>query len=98
MTKYHKEIKHQFAAEGNNGGDTFEIFQGSDHADNMVHITVGHCCVYHVDVEIPVEVLTSILVDAIDGGKLINPDVLNWDKKVNKRLLDQMETENDNNQ
>lgn len=97
-TKYHKSITNQFCADGNNGGDTFEIFKGSDHADNMVHLTIGHCCVYYVDMEIPVEVLTSILVDAIDNGKLTNPDVLKWNKDVNTRLLNQMEMENDNNQ
>lgn len=95
--KYHKHIHSRFLADGNNGGDTLELYQGSEHPDNMIHLTVGHSCVYFIDVDIPVEVLTAILVDAIENGKLTNPDVLPWADEVNARLLKQMETENDIN-
>jgi len=95
--KYHKSILNEFYAEGNNGGDFIELTKGSEHDDNMVRLTVGHCCVHCIDVEIPVEVLTSILVDVLDGNKLENPNVLKWNKDVNTRLINQMEKENDNN-
>lgn len=87
----HKHITDQIIVEGNNGGDTLEIFKGSSHDNNVVHLTVGHGCVYYIDMEIPVEILTSILIAAIEEGKLTNPDMLPWNKKLNKQLISQME-------
>lgn len=76
--------------EGNKGGDVIEIVQRSNHEDNMVSLTVGRCCVYHIDMEVPVEVLVAILINALDNGPFDSDIVEYMDDSVKQKLLSQM--------
>ena len=47
----------RFMVEGNKGGDCIEL----EHVkDNVIRIKSGHCCVYSLELEIPIEVLTVL--------------------------------------
>lgn len=56
-----------FRAEGNNGGDFIEVSSVfKDERDNeMIHLQVGHCCVYTINCVLPVSLLTKMLSDHI---------------------------------
>lgn len=58
--------------EGNNGGDYLKIEELSD---SLIRVEVGHQCVARGPVVIPVEVLTSVLMDVMSDG---------WEKHLHK--------------
>ena len=61
----------RFYQEGNKGGDYLAL---EVQEDGRVFIEVGHCCVVFVRKIVPVEILTSVL-----GQALTQPDPSRWD-------------------
>lgn len=76
--------------EGNKGGDFLEITTvSSDGDDDVVHLRIGHCCVYYLDIEVPVAVLTSMIGNYFNHNKNVKPmfdEKIDWPKEYKEKL------------
>jgi hypothetical protein len=72
----------EFFVEGNKGGDTFSII---DNGDGTVRLKVGHSCVYTVDHQVPVEMLTATL-----NPERMTESIKGWSEELQKDLLSKL--------
>jgi hypothetical protein len=73
-----------FYSEGNNGGDNIQL---TNLGDGLVHLKVGHCCVYTIDHVLPVEWLTLVLSKAAEGDFTEPLQKSGWPKDFTDKLV-----------
>lgn len=79
-------------AEGNNGGDYFDITLLDD---DTARLEVGHCCVIYIDEVVPVEFITSALAKAVcdkDVKEFIKG--VGWTEDFTKSLISKIKSTN----
>ena len=75
--------------EGNKGGDSIDI---TPMGDNLVRLTIGHCCVYTIyGAVVPVEFITLALSRAIENGIEKTLKESGWPRDYVNELIEQIE-------
>lgn len=76
--------------EGNKGGDYLII---AEHKDNLVKMEIGHCCVVHGRLILPIEIITAILADLFTDLTLNSDQAIEkipWDEEHTRFLMKQI--------